>query len=147
MMTHDEYLREDQAAEEGAHYGDPRRCHRHGCITSSPDGMHDAPCQLCEAEADAETEDPPWTITDDQRKAAIAVEFGAIEAYYPEDECTPDRRRAWNTAATEWERQIDRALAAGSELECRKALELASIEEREWGDDPATQQVRAALGL
>lgn len=28
--------------------GDPRRCPVHGCATSSPDGMFDAPCPECE---------------------------------------------------------------------------------------------------
>jgi len=32
--------------------GDPRRCPRHGEVTSSPDGLHDAPCGACEYEAD-----------------------------------------------------------------------------------------------
>jgi len=38
--------------EQGAEFGDPRRCPRHGQVTSSPDGMFDAPCGACEAEMD-----------------------------------------------------------------------------------------------
>lgn len=34
--------------------GDPRRCPRHQVPTSSPDGMFDAPCNLCEAEQESE---------------------------------------------------------------------------------------------
>ena len=37
--------------------GDPRKCPRHPHVkTSSDDGMFDAPCYVCEAEADAEAE-------------------------------------------------------------------------------------------
>jgi hypothetical protein len=36
--------------------GDPRRCPRHGTVTSSDDGMFDAPCGTCEAEMDAQWE-------------------------------------------------------------------------------------------
>lgn len=37
--------------EEVGYVGDPRRCPRHpNVVTSSPDGMHDAPCGACEAE-------------------------------------------------------------------------------------------------
>ena len=55
--------------EEGAEYGDPRRCPRHpGVATSSPDGMFDAPCHICEGEGDEEYRlasdttppDPQW---------------------------------------------------------------------------------------
>ncbi len=41
--------------EMGAELGDPRTCPRHPHVkTSSPDGMHDAPCGHCEAEMDFE---------------------------------------------------------------------------------------------
>jgi hypothetical protein len=44
---------EEMDAEAGAAVGDPRRCPRHPeVVTSSPDGLHDAPCNLCEAEQD-----------------------------------------------------------------------------------------------
>ena len=44
---------EEFMAEWESRYGDPRRCPRHpGVETSSPDGLHDAPCPLCEMEAD-----------------------------------------------------------------------------------------------
>ncbi len=33
-------------------YGDPRRCPVHGCTTSSPDGLCDAPGPACEGESD-----------------------------------------------------------------------------------------------
>jgi hypothetical protein len=39
-----------------ARWGDPRRCPVHGCVTSSPDGMHDCPCWECEGEAEYEAE-------------------------------------------------------------------------------------------
>lgn len=42
----------------GAELGDPRRCPIHGCVTSSPDGLHDAPCGGCEAEMDEEPRAP-----------------------------------------------------------------------------------------
>lgn len=36
-----------------AQYGDPRRCPHHPSeVTSSPDGMHDAPCRACEGEGE-----------------------------------------------------------------------------------------------
>jgi hypothetical protein len=39
--------------EQGAEYGDPRKCPRHPHVaTSSRDGMFDAPCGVCEAEMD-----------------------------------------------------------------------------------------------
>jgi hypothetical protein len=39
--------------EAGAAYGDPRRCPRHPkVITSSNDGLHDAPCGVCEHESE-----------------------------------------------------------------------------------------------
>ena len=41
----------DQARDE--ELGDPRRCPRHpNVVTSSADGLHDAPCGQCESEAD-----------------------------------------------------------------------------------------------
>jgi hypothetical protein len=43
---------EELEAERGAALGDPRRCSRHGEVTSSPDGMFDGLCGACEAEAD-----------------------------------------------------------------------------------------------
>lgn len=42
---------EEMMYEFGAAAGDPRRCPRHPeQVTSSPDGMHDAPCDACEFE-------------------------------------------------------------------------------------------------
>lgn len=39
--------------EYGAQFGDPRRCPSHPhVVTSSPDGMFDAPCGVCEAAMD-----------------------------------------------------------------------------------------------
>ena len=43
---------EERDYELGAALGDPRRCRVHGEVTSSPDGMFDAPCGACEAEGD-----------------------------------------------------------------------------------------------
>ena len=43
---------DELADEEGGRYGDPRKCPRHGTVTSSPDGMFDAPCGRCEAEGE-----------------------------------------------------------------------------------------------
>lgn len=49
---------EEMDAEAGAAYGDPRRCPRHPHVqTSSPDGLHDAPCGECEAESEREADD------------------------------------------------------------------------------------------
>jgi len=46
-----DYLqRQELEDEHNARYGDPRRCPEHGCVTSSPDGMHDCPCWECEGE-------------------------------------------------------------------------------------------------
>lgn len=46
------------AHEEGAMYGDPRRCPHHPHVrTSSDDGMFDAPCGECEADMDAQYEE------------------------------------------------------------------------------------------
>lgn len=48
---------EEEHADCGASLGDPRRCPVHPqCATSSPDGMFDAPCDLCEAEMDADAD-------------------------------------------------------------------------------------------
>lgn len=43
--------------EAGAVLGDPRRCRRHNVATSSPDGMHDAPCRACEAAMDLDEDE------------------------------------------------------------------------------------------
>jgi len=57
-MLHEEELtgwEEHCAHEEGAMYGDPRRCPRHPHVkTSSDNGMFDAPCGECEADMDAD---------------------------------------------------------------------------------------------
>jgi hypothetical protein len=48
-----EYEANELADEAGAILGDPRRCKFHpSVVTSSPDGMHDAPCGACEFEND-----------------------------------------------------------------------------------------------
>ena len=65
----DEYF--ERLAEEQAGYGDPRRCPRHPHIAiSSPDGLFDAPCSLCEQEMyEASYEDRPLladTVTIDE---------------------------------------------------------------------------------
>ncbi len=40
--------------------GDPRRCPVHPEVqTSSPDGLHDTPCGLCEYAIDLEAEESP----------------------------------------------------------------------------------------
>lgn len=46
LTGYEEHLQDTELA-----YGDPRHCpiHRH-VMTSSPDGMHDAPCGECEAD-------------------------------------------------------------------------------------------------
>lgn len=59
--------------EDGAALGDPRRCQRHGTVTSSPDGMFDTPCGHCESEMEMDnpkigesvhvlTRDSDWTL-------------------------------------------------------------------------------------
>jgi hypothetical protein len=52
FLNEDEYW--EAVHEEAMGYqGDPRRCPRHpNVVTSSPDGMFDAPCGACEAETD-----------------------------------------------------------------------------------------------
>ena len=51
MSTYNEAV--ELEFEEGAKLGDPRRCPRHPeAATSSPDGMFDTECNLCEAEMD-----------------------------------------------------------------------------------------------
>ena len=45
-------IEEARDYEEGARAGDPRRCRRHGCQTSSADVMFDGVCGHCEAEMD-----------------------------------------------------------------------------------------------
>ena len=53
--------RQELEDEFNAQYGDPRRCPAHGCVTSSPDGMFDAPCPACEGEMEEDAwEDTPW---------------------------------------------------------------------------------------
>jgi hypothetical protein len=48
-----DHEQEERDYELGAQLGDPRRCPRHPWVkTSSPDGMFDAPCNLCEYECD-----------------------------------------------------------------------------------------------
>ena len=56
-MDNEEYeltgLEEHERDEEGAQWGDPRRCPRHpNIVTSSPDGMFDGLCGACENEMD-----------------------------------------------------------------------------------------------
>lgn len=49
-LSPEEEAREDEF---GAQFGDPRKCPRHpGEVTSSPDGLFDAPCGLCEAKGE-----------------------------------------------------------------------------------------------
>jgi hypothetical protein len=51
------YSQEQEAMddERGAELGDPRRCPRHPSqVTSSPDGMFDAPCGACEFEMEGD---------------------------------------------------------------------------------------------
>lgn len=43
---------EELEYEAGSELGDPRRCPRHGEVTSDPHGLYDAPCGACEAEAE-----------------------------------------------------------------------------------------------
>lgn len=56
-----------EAMEWGAQWGDPRRCPHHPhVVTSSPDGMFDAPCDECEyaMERHGEEEECPPTVPD-----------------------------------------------------------------------------------
>lgn len=57
-MRNMNYLEEAELQDEyNAKWGDPRRCPRHPHVAvSSPDGMHDGLCGLCEAEADFDDE-------------------------------------------------------------------------------------------
>lgn len=58
----------------GAQFGDPRRCPHHPTeITSSPDGMFDAPCGYCEHEGEHGEEDEECvpTVRDPARADTI----------------------------------------------------------------------------
>lgn len=83
--------------EDGAALGDPRRCPRHGEVTSSPDGMFDAPCGRCEMEADRADENPGRQIDCDRCTYSISENCG-IRAGDPCPDCE---------AGTMWPRKYD----------------------------------------
>lgn len=67
---------EEEHADCGASLGDPRRCPVHPqYVTSSPDGMFDAPCDLCEAGMDADCEHGTTELGDDLRATGPEVEL------------------------------------------------------------------------
>lgn len=70
---------EAQQDEEGAQYGDPRRCPHHPHVTtSSPDGLFDAPCGECEAEQ-YEAATAPWNRNmNDEQATVIAHDRGPL---------------------------------------------------------------------
>ncbi len=56
---------EYEEQEELLRYGDPRRCPLHpDVVTSSPDGMYDAPCGKCEMEMDYDHYEGEQTTSD-----------------------------------------------------------------------------------
>ena len=75
-----DYLRDGDTS-----YGDPRKCPRHPNVAiSSPDGMFDCDCSLCEAEADRG--DDVEAILDPEeatRKAAEAERLNALNETDP----------------------------------------------------------------
>lgn len=60
--------------------GDCRRCPAHGCATSSPDGMFDAPCGACESEMEAADAARDWEALSPDAKAVVLAEVAAIDA-------------------------------------------------------------------
>lgn len=62
---------------DGAEYGDPRRCSKHGCVTSDPLGMHDAPCGRCEAEMEDAAETERWLALPEEERARILADLEA----------------------------------------------------------------------
>jgi hypothetical protein len=54
--------------------GDPRRCPRHGVLTSDPNGLFDAPCGACEAETEARQYDDEPSAP---REYSVERAFGA----------------------------------------------------------------------
>lgn len=77
-MTYEE---QERADEEGAEYGDPRRCPRHpGVATSDRWGMFDAPCGECEAEEDRFCAEQEWNALPQAERDAIVAANAAREA-------------------------------------------------------------------
>jgi hypothetical protein len=79
---------QDRQDDEGAALGDPRRCPRHpGEVTSSRDGMFDAPCGACEwagqDEYEARRDGPSLAeMTPAEREAELAGRRAEAEAEY-----------------------------------------------------------------
>lgn len=66
---------------DGAFYGDPRRCPRHGTVTSDGLGLHDGLCGACELEADNAAEAAAWeALTPAERAAVTATLEAALTA-------------------------------------------------------------------
>jgi hypothetical protein len=79
--------------------------------------------------------------------AALAVEFGEVEAYFDVDE-VKSRRRDWNASADSWSAERDDAVAAylaGDQASMRMHLKTMKQVEEQWGDWPATQDVEDLL--
>lgn len=90
FMNEDEY---NQAVheEQMGYQGDPRRCPRHpNIVTSSPDGMHDAPCGACEYEmydevgAEEKYLQERETLTPEESDFDIDVDSESDDSFYEE---------------------------------------------------------------
>lgn len=68
--------------ERGGEYGDPRRCKVHGCVTSSPDGMFDAPCPQCENEI----EDARWREHDGEAVLLVVQPAPVVQDVVEDDD-------------------------------------------------------------
>jgi hypothetical protein len=77
--------REAMEDEQGAELGDPRRCPRHpNEVTSSPDGMFDAPCGACEFYGEEpESEEAPTSAELNPPEPALQFEDPDAPGYCP----------------------------------------------------------------
>lgn len=73
---------EEEMYELGCSFGDPRRCPHHPqVVTSSPDGMFDAPCGACEYECYEHAAKAAWeALSQEERDARLAAFRAAEEA-------------------------------------------------------------------
>jgi hypothetical protein len=62
-------------------FGDPRTCPIHGCVTSSGDGLFDAPCGACE---DSMSDSPH--VEEDDPIVAYRMGNPVRESFFAEDD-------------------------------------------------------------
>lgn len=79
------------------------------------------------------------------KEVDTVVDFGVIEDFYKENECTEERKSAWELSSRAWDDAIAIARKASSESVMIDSLREASRIESEWGDDPSTRQVASTL--